>query len=345
MPYNQWDFSQSILANQSGANMAAGIQQAGNAFAQGIQRYYQKKEENQKQEQTIQWLEQSGGANALFPQLAQVKDPAERRKIITAGIKGAGLENLVQIQQFQANQQRQQMEAQALAELRKSQIAKTQADMESRAREDTARRAALAGVPESAAAYGARGGYLTRDPAAAQPRTVPGTPEEMLQAYGAAGGTDPRFIDAVGKLRSSPNMSGLDFIEDPVTGERFAVSKKGSFAKSGTNPGKTADDPRHGVQQVKIGDRNYYYHADSKRYFDASGAPVVFPTASSQATVDAINNLAGGGDAGAAPAAPAVSPQDNPVQPAPVTITTKEQFDALQPGQSFIFNGRIGVKK
>lgn len=106
---NIWDNSNILLSNQAGANWARGIEQVGRAFGKGIEAYYEHKQRLEKEEATVDWLNQNEGAvNQLFPQLAQVKDPAERKKVIKAGIKGAGLENLVQVRQFMETQRRQQ---------------------------------------------------------------------------------------------------------------------------------------------------------------------------------------------------------------------------------------------
>lgn len=108
---NPWDNSNILLSNNSGANWAQGIQQVGRAFGQGVQGYYEQKQKREKEEATVDWLNQNEQAvNQLFPQLAQVKDPAERKKVIKAGIKGAGLENLVQVKNFTDQQKRQQDE-------------------------------------------------------------------------------------------------------------------------------------------------------------------------------------------------------------------------------------------
>jgi len=260
---NMWDHSSLIMGDQRGYNFAHGIQQAGAGFAQGVQRYFQKEEERKKQEATVQWLEQSGAANNLFPQLAQIRDPAERKKIITAGIKGAGLENMLQVAQLHGQMERQKMEAEALNEMRRTQAEENAArarklefDMDAARREEGALAAAFDPIQESQREFAARGGYITRDRAAGQLQERDPTPPEMVARYGRAGGRNPQVMKQLGEI-APENMSALQFQQDPVTGERFAVSKKGSFAKSGINPdAKGAKSFNDGPQISK--DKKFY---------------------------------------------------------------------------------------
>jgi hypothetical protein len=346
MPGNMWDNSDILLSNNSGQNIAQGIQQAGAAFSQGVQRYFQKKEQDKKEEATVQWLEQSGAANNLFPQLATVKDPGERRKIISAGIKGAGLDNMVQVAQFSAQQERQKQEAEAMAELRKSQAAenlarqhKLEQEIAAGNREDGAMKAAFDPIKESNADYGARGGYVMANPAPPAARAP--VPAEMVQRYGAAGGRNPAVIKQLNDLSGPEDLTNLQFQEDPVTGERFAVSKKGSVAKSGANPTKTPP-LKPGISapvEVQIGPRKLFYHPDSKRYFDERGQPVVFPSGSDVATAEAIKNF------GAEDSATNKQPAAATPAGGDVPTVTPEQARALPKGTKFrTTDGRILVK-
>lgn len=108
---NRWDNSSILLSNQSGALLGQGISEAGRAFGKGVNAYFERKKQQEKEDATVEWLDQNTEAvNQLFPQLAKVADPAERRKVIKAGIKGAGLENMVQVRQFMDNQARQKQQ-------------------------------------------------------------------------------------------------------------------------------------------------------------------------------------------------------------------------------------------
>lgn len=275
-----WDQSSIIMGDQRGALMGQGIQQAGAAFSQGVQRYFQKKEKDKKEEATIQWLEQSGAAERLFPELGKIQDPSERRKVISAGIKGAGLDNMAQVAQLSAQQERQKMEAEAMAELRKSQAAenyarqqKLQQDVATAKREETAMTAAFDPIRESQDQFAARGGYLTRDRAQGQLQQRDPTPPEMVARYGRAGGRNPAMVKDLAAINPD-NLTGLNFREDPVTGERFAISAKGSVAKSGVNPLKTPGGGT-GLKKYSIGGRDIFVGPGNK-YFDAKGQPVQF---------------------------------------------------------------------
>jgi len=135
MPANQWDHSSILLSNNSGANIGRGIQQVGQAFGKGIEKYYEAKQQREKEEATVDWLDQNEEAvNQLFPQLAKVKDPMERKKVIKAGIKGAGLENLVQVKAFTENQKRQAAQDEQIGQLRGLQINQAQQQQAEQAR-------------------------------------------------------------------------------------------------------------------------------------------------------------------------------------------------------------------
>lgn len=63
------------------------------------------------------------------------------------------------------------------------------------------------------------------------------------------------------------------YYEDPVSGERRVVLGR-EMQPSGINPAKATAKTKTGVEQVQIGPKTYYFHHDSKKYFDDKGEPV-----------------------------------------------------------------------
>jgi hypothetical protein len=214
---NPWDHSDILLSNNAGANWGRGIEQVGRAFGQGIQEYYQRKEKLKKEEDTVDWLNQNEAAvNQLFPQLAQVKDPDERKKVIKAGIKGAGLENLIQVKNFTEQQRRQKQMEGIQQEMAQTQLAgaklqnqHTQSLMDERATEERAVRAAAsptAGIQDQIM-RGTR--FADMDPNAEVDRG---------DIYLRNGGRSPQMIAAMAKSRPfSPQEmmtpSGLNMVQ------------------------------------------------------------------------------------------------------------------------------------
>lgn len=92
------------------------------------------------------------------------------------------------------------------------------------------------------------------------------------------------------------------------------------------------DGKESGVQQVKIGPKNYLYHADSKRYFDEQGNPVVFPSGSDAATAEAISRFAGGEGASQGPVTPTAGGQP----PAQYPTLTPDQARTAKPGTLYL---------
>lgn len=91
------------------------------------------------------------------------------------------------------------------------------------------------------------------------------------------------------------------YYEDPVSGERRVVLGR-EMQPSGVNPAKATAKTKTGIEQVKIGPKTYYFHHDSKKYFDDKGEPVQMKENSVQELLAGLTN---GGEPGAASAAPA----------------------------------------
>lgn len=217
MASNPWDNSSIILSNQAGANWGRGIEQVGQAFSKGVQGYFERKQQKEKEEATVDWINQNEQAtNALFPQLASVKDPAERRKVIKAGIKGAGLENLVQVQGFMENQRRAKALEGVQQEMAKAQLAGvklhnqgTEQMMSEHAAEGRALQ--FAGSPTAALHE-----QIMRGVPAAQ--LDPNAEVDRAGVYMEMGGRSPQMIQALTKARPfSPaefmTPSGLNMVQ------------------------------------------------------------------------------------------------------------------------------------
>jgi hypothetical protein len=213
---NPWDYSSILLSNQSGANYARGIEQVGRAFGSGIQAYMDRKEKKEKEDATVDWLNQNEAAvNQLFPQLAQVKDPDERKKVIRAGIKGAGLENLVQVRNFTEQQRRAKQQEQIDAEMGQARLAGQKLNNDNvsslmRERDDEGAAVRAATDPNAQLMeqinHGVPFGKLD----------LSGEPDANL--YLRAGGRNPQMIAALGKSRPfSPvemmTPSGLNMVQ------------------------------------------------------------------------------------------------------------------------------------
>lgn len=251
-----WDYSHILRGNQTGAYWAQGIQQVGNAFAQGIQGYYEKKQRQEKEDATVAWLEGNRGAvDQLFPQLSQVQDPAERRKVIKAGIKGAGLDNLVQVQGFMDQQKRQAAQDAAAAEmqqLRRQQMereaAEAQARMEEVARLNRSTDSALNGAEQLRRGVG-RG--VLRPEVAEEMQRVAASPAGRYRAMG--GRITPEIAQEMMKK------------EDRfVPGE---IQTPSGLPMVQTSPNSWVPDPR--VRQ-QTGERSDFSRAMAE--LDASGA-------------------------------------------------------------------------
>jgi hypothetical protein len=266
---NPWDHSDILLSNRSGENWGRGIEQVGRAFGQGIQAYYERKEKLEKEEATVNWLNENEQAvNQLFPQLAQVKDPAERKKVIKAGIKGAGLENLVQVKNFTEQQRRAKQQEGIQQEMAGVQLAgarlfnqNQQAQMDERDAEGRAIKAA------------------TRPGAGAHEQIMRGVPfgqidpnaePDRAELYMREGGRSPQMIQAM--TRSRP-FSPQEFMTP--SGLNMVQTSPNSFIPDPRIRNKPLKDE---LRKFDIGGRDVFVGPGNK-YFDKAGKPISFKTA------------------------------------------------------------------
>lgn len=184
----------------------------------------------------------------------------------------------------------------------------------------------------------------------------PGSPVQMMREVAADGGNvgDPRvaaLLDALKKPEApfEPSwLTGPDGMLAMTTSSKSAVPLQ---APRGAKPA---------TQQVQVGGRNYVV-GPGNRYLDAdTGQPVDFSPSVPRAPDPLMRTMdpelydaqrteylryvqgQGGGGQASAPAAGGGAPT---APSAPVVITSQAEFDKLQRGDAFIYNGRQGVKK
>lgn len=275
-PSGQINYAPTVQ-DQRGAIMAQGIQQAASAFSQGIRDYYDRKQQQQQQDAAIEMIANNEQAvNGLFPQLANVQDPIERRKMISAGIKKAGLQNVMGVGKYLQEQQVNKREADARAQLDKAaaeqhmmQTRKLEAELAAQNTEGAARQAAFDPIAESQQAFAGRGGYITRDPMMGQLQSRAPSPIEAVQAYGRAGGQDAKFIEAMGKMQDGagfePTFTPADSAGGPKGGVIFRSSPKSA---------QYVPPVASGPVVRQIGPRRLILDPETKKYFDEQGQPV-----------------------------------------------------------------------
>lgn len=345
---NIWDNSSILLSNQSGANMARGIEQVGQAFSKGVQGYFERKQRTEKEEATVDWINQNDQAtNALFPQLANVKDPAERRKVIKAGIKGAGLENLVQVQGFMEQQRQRQAES-----LRQDEMLKLQKEEADRRGKEMERRAFAEQQDRFALQWASGPGAALHDqiirgvPAA---QLDPNAEVDRAALYLSEGGNSPQMVQALTKSRpflpaEFMTPSGLNMVQ--------------------TSPNSFIPDPR--VRNSNPGEEIYTggpEYSSDKRFFrsgprdkwkpiradkaDEVIAPDGQPISKTLAKTIGWTEENGWGEGGALKkpidSTPATAA---PAGGAPVQVKSKAERDALPAGTAYIGpDGKTYIKK
>jgi hypothetical protein len=206
------------VRDMSGQLLAQGISQAFQGASAGLQEYRKKQELKQQDEAAMTYLMQNG----------LVKSEAEAK----AAVKGMGggpraVQAITAVEGLKAQQaaEAQAQEQARLAALREQEQA-------------AARMAAMGPVSERQPGWSIRGQAPTtreRDP----------YQDEAVRNYIMATGgqaPDPQTLAAMKMLPGRPEAgagsTNLNFVEDPVTGERFAVGDKGNFSRSGTNPAR-----------------------------------------------------------------------------------------------------------
>lgn len=128
-------------------------------------------------------------------------------------------------------------------------------------------------------------------------------------AYLGRGGTEAAMLSALRRERVDPQFApNLVDLGNNVTAMTTSRSSAVPVQK-----GPTKDT---GVQQVKVGPRTLFYHADSKRYFDEEGKPIAFPTGGSNIDEEiAALSRTGGGSAPLSAAKPTPANAKDPFTP------------------------------
>lgn len=265
---NMWDNSQTILSDQSGQNYARAIRD----FGSGVKEYFDRKDQQEKEDATVDWLDQNQEAvHQLFPQLANVKDPAERKKVIKAGIKGAGLENLVQVRGFLENQRRAQAQEGPIKEMQAAQLehlnvlnqqgTAMMADRASEGRAIAAAGSQNAGIADQIQG-GAKFGQLD-----------PNMQPDRAGIYMREGGRNPAMMQAMMKER--PFVPSA--VELPGGGRMLMTSRSSAVP----DPAMRNQPKNEGLKSYNIGGREIYVGPGNK-YFDKKGAPISFKTSAGE---------------------------------------------------------------
>lgn len=118
---------------------------------------------------------------------------------------------------------------------------------------------------------------------------------------------------------------GTDSFGRPVEGVRDGNRNFSRIAAPVTKPA-----PDLSVHPITIGKRQFFYHADSKRYFDESGQPIVFPSGSDAAMAEAMKNLSGGAPAAASGAS------ESAAAPASYPTLSPDQARSAKPGTLYL---------
>lgn len=248
----------------SGQLLGRGIDQGLGALAAGITQNMRRREEKEREKKASELVEQAG--RKVFGETFTLKDAPQEswgqiialeKQQAEAPVRALAMEN--------AELQKQLTMAQLAAQRRRTQ----QEDVDVNA----AREAARMLRPETAADFGARGGYVMRAPA-----EMRAEPDGMaaLAAYMAKGGQNPQMTGDLANLAQSMarKPAWRPTVESAGTGPDGrpvrALMTSPSSAKELTDP-KTSDPV---ARPFSVGGRNLT--AVGSHIFDEQGQPVSF---------------------------------------------------------------------
>ena len=199
------------VQNQSGQFIAQGIQQGMAKVGQGLREHRQKEEAKQADAEAVSFAVQKGW----------VKDDAEGKAAVKALGGGKAAVTLL----GQMNQMEEQQK-----------IAQQQQEL----------RAGIAAQEKAAQEQKAAAWRKEQNAILASQHALAG---KQAEVYARAGGADPQYMNALRGLGEDAQgeKPSIQFVEDPVTGARFAMSNKGVVSGSGTNPAKAGEskyDPK-----------------------------------------------------------------------------------------------------
>jgi hypothetical protein len=233
MPYNPG------VQDISGQLYGQGIERAAQGFTKGVQEYWRKKEEKERENEFVGWMK----GNAQKMGLPITGDDAEDDKMIRAGYKAVGPQQMMAFTQYLQEKEAREQEAQAREEMRQAQIAQMSAHtdqvramMAERETEGSAVRAAF--DPSAGTAQQIMQGRSFE-------QLEPTGEVDRGEAYMRAGGRDPQMAKALMRERAwEPRKIQLDD-EDAVimTSPHSAVPAPSSRPKKlkSAEPEKSAD--------------------------------------------------------------------------------------------------------
>lgn len=264
MPANMWDHSNLLLANQTGAILAQGLDRLGQGISRGIEDYRRKKKEKEAEAAAISWLQKNGQAMGL-----DATDEGELKAAVKAaggGMQAIQLISALETQQQQRSAARQQ---QALAA---EQLAAAQQQRQQRLRSSGAAALAAGGTPgrdETGALI--QGGASFRD---LEPGGAAASPDEVVAGYlsrsgdiAGAGG----LAEAYGRLEALKQKDRGPYVADFGNGLRGVVAN-GNFI---VDPRLRQEPEKPATREVSVGGKKMTVGPGDK-YFDEEGKPVQF---------------------------------------------------------------------
>ena len=263
-----------IMGDQRGANIGAGLDRGSAAVAQAmIQRAQERKQKE----------EEKAMADYLDPLLQRMSNGQVTAKDAPKGTLPFLYQQAkdMETQQSEAPLRKLEYENAQLKQLiAQKQFGQQQTDAD-------ALKQAMAPRPNDQ--YAAQLGYLLRNP---PPTTRDPTSREILKSYIGSGGAINRDVVTAAQLQEPPPPAFSPKVVDAGGGVQALMTSPRSAIP--------VPRPKDAAPNTFTAGGKSYIVGPGNRYFDAQGNPVVFPTSSDQATVDAIESF---GKKGSAPAA------------------------------------------
>lgn len=289
---NPWDVSQILLSNQSGANIARGIDIAGQSLGRGIERFGERREMNNRFIGKAKALEGFIRANAADmgadPKAILEIDPRETPAARYERLSGM-VENTVLQKKLNEAKQLQQMREQELASNR---FLQTQRETNA-----AALRNAFVSPTAEAIQSGATFGQLGRVPAT---RSMADAARRFIAAGGTPDSATAQFFNAgldaetmQQKIAAAQaNQGGFGTYEDAVNAAKAAGADSYTVQQTSdgrfiiaTNTKKTAADDGEPIGARSVVET------------DAQGKPVIFYTKGPDKKWRLVNNRKGSGPA------------------------------------------------